>query len=76
MPAYFGAEPWTASKIAASLPMFALGAKPSPPISALERSDRMSPFMLVVTITSNCSGRFTSWCAQLSTITCHDSISG
>jgi hypothetical protein len=26
LPAYFGAEPWTASKIATSLPMFALGA--------------------------------------------------
>src|SRR3972149_4397225 len=27
LPAYFGAEPWTASKIATSLPMFALGAE-------------------------------------------------
>ena len=36
----------------------------------------MSPFMLVVTITSNCSGRLTSWCAQLSTITCQASMSG
>ena len=30
-PAYFGAEPWTASKTAASGPMFAPGATPSPP---------------------------------------------
>ena len=36
----------------------------------------MSPFMFVVTITSNCSGRLTSWWAQLSTITCQASISG
>ena len=76
LPAYFGAEPWTASKIAISFPMFAEGAYPSPPISADERSLMMSPFMFVVTITSNCSGRFTSWCAQLSMMTCHDSMSG
>ncbi len=60
LPAYFGADPWTASKIATSLPMLALGAKPRPPTSALDRSDRMSPFMFVITRTSNCSGRFTS----------------
>ena len=76
LPAYLGAEPCTASKIAISLPMLALGANPRPPTSALDRSLRMSPFMFVVTITSYCSGLFTSWCAQLSTITCHDSISG
>ena len=56
--------------------MLADGAYPSPPISADERSLMMSPFMFVVTITSNCSGRFTSWCAQLSMMTCHDSMSG
>ena len=76
LPAYLGADPCTASKIATSLPMLALGANPSPPISALDRSDRMSPFMFVVTITSYCSGFFTSWWAALSTITCQDSISG
>ena len=76
LPAYLGAEPCTASKIATSLPMLALGANPSPPISAEVRSERMSPFMFVVTITSNCSGRLTSWCAALSTITCQLSISG
>ena len=43
---------------------------PSPPIRPEVRSERMSPFMLVVTMTSNCSGRITSWCAQLSTMMC------
>ncbi len=36
----------------------------------------MSPFMLVVTITSNCSGLFTSWWAALSTMMWAASISG
>jgi len=36
----------------------------------------MSPFMFVVTITSNCSGRLTSWCAQLSMMMCWASMSG
>ena len=31
-PLYFGAEPWVASNIAASVPMFAPGARPRPPI--------------------------------------------
>jgi hypothetical protein len=60
LPAMSGAEPWTASKIATSLPMFADGANPRPPVSPEVRSLRMSPFMLVVTITSNCSGRIAS----------------
>ena len=76
LPAYFGAEPCTASKIATSEPRFADGAKPRPPTSAEERSLRMSPFMFVITITSNCSGRLTSWCAQLSTMMCCASMSG
>ena len=77
LPAYFGAEPWTASKIATSLPMFARRreAQAADQRAGL-RSDRMSPFMFVVTMTSNCSGRLTSWCAQLSTMMCQDSMSG
>ena len=50
LPAYLGADPCTASKIATSLPRFAEGAKPSPPTRAEVRSLRMSPFMFVVTI--------------------------
>ncbi len=75
LPAYLGAEPWTASKMATSLPMLAEGAKPSPPISAELRSLMMSPFMLVVTMTSNCSGRLTNWWAQLSMMMWLDSMS-
>ena len=36
----------------------------------------MSPFMFVVTITSNCSGFLTSWWQQLSMMTCQLSMSG
>ncbi len=36
----------------------------------------MSPFMLVVTMTSNCSGRRTNWWQQLSMMMCCDSMSG
>ena len=48
--------------------MFAPGASPSPPTSPETSSLRMSPNMLVVTMTSNCSGRMTSCMAVLSTI--------
>ena len=37
-PAYLGAEPWAASKMATAFPMFADGAKPSPPTGAEVRS--------------------------------------
>ena len=40
------------------------------------RSLMMSPFMFVVTITSNCSGFLTSWWQQLSTMMCQLSMSG
>ncbi len=75
-PAMSGAEPCTASKIATSFPMFADGAKPSPPVRPDVRSLRMSPFMFVVTMTSNCSGRIASWCAQLSIRMCLDLMLG
>ncbi len=71
-PAMSGAEPCTASKIAASRPMLAPGAMPSPPTRPATRSERMSPNRLVVTSTSNCQGLSTSFIAQASTIT--DSI--
>ncbi len=38
--AYFGAVPWVASKIAALSPMFAPGARPSPPTCAAPASER------------------------------------
>ena len=42
-PLYFGAEPCVASNIAASVPMLAPGASPSPPTMPAPRSDTMSP---------------------------------
>src|SRR5690606_1876472 len=48
LPAMSGAEPWTASKIAASVPMLAPGARPRPPTRPAHRSEMMSPNRLVV----------------------------
>ena len=67
-PAMSGAVPCTASKIAARDPMLAPGARPRPPTRPAISSDRMSPNMLVVTMTSNCCGWSTSCIAALSTI--------
>ena len=67
-PAMSGAEPCTASKIAAWAPMLAPGARPKPPTRPEASSDRMSPNRFVVTMTSNCSGLITSCIAALSTI--------
>ena len=69
LPAMSGAEPCTASKMAASAPMLAPGAMPRPPTSPATRSDRMSPNRLVVTSMSNCQGLSTSFIAQASMIT-------
>ncbi len=56
-PAMSGAEPWTGSKIPGPpSPRLAEGASPSPPVIAAARSERMSPNMFSVTMTSNCSG--------------------
>ena len=68
LPAMSGAEPCTASKMAASTPMFAPGAIPSPPTSPAISSERMSPKRFVVTIVSNCHGFSTSCIAQASTM--------
>jgi hypothetical protein len=52
-PAMSGADPWTASNIEASRPMFPAGAIPMPPTSPASRSLRMSPNMFSITSTSN-----------------------
>ena len=43
VPAYVGDDPCVASNTAASVPMFAPPAMPSPPIIAAQRSETMSP---------------------------------
>ena len=56
-PAMSGAEPCTGSKSPGpESARLAEGASPSPPVTAAARSERMSPNMFSVTITSNCSG--------------------
>src|SRR5438093_688140 len=68
-PAYFGAEPWIASKTATPFsPMFAPGATPSPPTKPAARSLTMSPYRFGSTITSYSSGFWTSCMHMLSTM--------
>src|SRR5688572_7231957 len=55
-PKMSGAEPWQGWKSAWSSPMSPEGAMPMPPTSAAVWSDRMSPNMFSVTITSNSQG--------------------
>ena len=57
-------------------PSDADGSMPSEPVSIAATSDRMSPNMLPVTMTSNCFGRRTSCMPALSTYMCVSSTSG
>jgi hypothetical protein len=52
------------------------GSMPIEPVSIEASSDRMSPNMLPVTMTSNCLGALTSCMAALSTSMCDSSTSG
>lgn len=45
LPAMSGAEPWTASKMDASLPMLPEGVRPRPPMRPADKSERMSPYL-------------------------------
>ena len=56
-PAMSGADPWDGWKTAYRSPMSAEGAMPMPPTRPASRSERMSPNMFSVTITSKRSGR-------------------
>ena len=76
-PAMSGAEPWIGSY--SPLPFAssdADGSMPIEPASIDASSDRMSPNMLPVTITSNCFGLRTSCIAALSTYMCVSATSG
>ncbi|MNT50838.1 hypothetical protein D3C72_1877750 [compost metagenome] len=77
LPAMSGAEPWLGSY----RPLLfwssdADGSMPMEPVSIEASSDRMSPKMLPVTITSNCFGLRTSCIAALSTYMCDSSTCG
>ena len=48
LPSMSGAEPWTASKMEASLPMLPDGVKPRPPMRPADKSERMSPYLTLV----------------------------
>ncbi|MMZ69050.1 hypothetical protein D1872_318120 [compost metagenome] len=68
LPAMSGAEPWHGSYMPLLLvSRDADGSMPMEPVSIEAWSDRMSPNMLSVTITSNCFGARTSCMAALST---------
>jgi hypothetical protein len=56
LPAISGALPWTASKMEASFPMFPDGVRPRPPMRPAERSDRISPYKLGITMTVSAKG--------------------
>ena len=76
-PAISGAEPWLGS-YKPKLPSFKLAEDniPIEPVTILASSDKMSPNMFSVRITSNCLGSLTNCMAQLSTNICSNSTSG
>ena len=73
LPAMSGALPWTGSYSALRRPNLSTGpseadgSMPSEPDAIAAQSDRMSPKILPVTITSNCAGSRTICMAALST---------
>ena len=67
-PAISGAEPCIGSYIPAPVsPKLAEGKSPIEPVIILASSERISPKILEVTITSNCFGFLTNCIAALST---------
>ena len=66
-PAISGADPWTGSNNAPSLPIFADGINPSPPTRPAPSSDNMSPNRFVVTMTSKLWGCVIRYIAVAST---------
>ena len=76
-PAMSGAEPWMGSYIPREVAdRLAEGSMPMEPVMTEASSDKMSPKMLEVTITSNCLGPRTSCMAALSTYIWDSSTSG
>ena len=68
LPAMSGAEPWMGSyRPRVPSPRLEDGIIPMEPVIIEASSDRMSPNIFSVTITSNCAGFFTICIAQLST---------
>ena len=77
LPAMSGAEPWTGSnRPGPSAPRLAEGSIPSEPVSIAASSERMSPNMFSVRITSKRDGSETSCIAALSTSMWSSSTSG
>ena len=66
-PMMSGAVPWQGWNTAWRSPMSADGAMPMPPIRPAVMSERMSPNMFSITMTSKSQGRFTSSAEQAST---------
>ena len=75
-PAMSGAEPWAAWPMAWWAPAFKEPPKPKLPDNSAVRSDKMSPNILVVTMTSNFSGARTTCAIMASTMKSSTATSG